>query len=168
MAASCSSIRATPSPARRSARTDLHRQARRDPCSNPPTKDLKIRQAIAAAVDPKVINDRGYQGKGLVGNQLFQSDFRWFADVPGPKFDVEAAKKLVADAKAAGWDGKLRLLYNSSPTAAAIGLATQTMLQNVGMTVTLDTGKDTNAQIVQGDRAEGLRRHRLGSRHPSR
>jgi peptide/nickel transport system substrate-binding protein len=117
--------------------------------SNPPTKDIKIRQAIAAAVDPKVINDRGYQGKGLVGNQLLQSDFRWYADVAGPKFDVEAAKKLVADAKAAGWDGKLRLLYNSSPTAAAIGLATQTMLQNVGMTVALDTSKDTNAQIAQ-------------------
>ena len=117
--------------------------------SNPPTKDPKIRQAIAAAVDPKVINDRGYQGKGLVGNQLLQSDFRWYTDTPGPKFDVEAAKKLVTEAKTAGWDGKLRLLYNSSPTAAAIGLATQTMLQNVGMTVTLDTGKDTNAQIAQ-------------------
>jgi ABC-type transport system substrate-binding protein len=117
--------------------------------SNPPTKDVKIRQAIAAAVDPKVINERGYQGKGLVGNQLFQSDFRWFADVAGPKFDVEAAKKLVTEAKNAGWDGKLRLLYNSSPTAAAVGLATQTMLQNVGMTVALDTSKDTNAQIVQ-------------------
>ena len=51
--------------------------------------------------------------------------------------------------KDAGWDGKLRLLYNSSPTAAAIGLATQTMLQNVGMTVALDTSKDTNGQIVQ-------------------
>ena len=66
-----------------------------------------------------------------------------------PKFDVEAAKKLVTEAKAAGWDGKLRLLYNSSPTAAAIGLAVQTMLQNVGMTVALDTSKDTNGQIAQ-------------------
>src|SRR4029079_12857808 len=90
--------------------------------SNPPSKDLKVRQAIAPAVDPKVINDRGYQGKGLTGNQLMQSDFRWYSDVPGPKVDVEAAKKLVTEAKAAGWDGKLRLLYNSSPTAAAIGL----------------------------------------------
>ena len=117
--------------------------------SNPPTKNIKVRQAIAAAVDPKVINDRGYQGKGLVGNQIFQSDFRWFADVPGPKVDVEAAKKLVTEAKAAGWDGKLRLLYNSSPTAAAVGLATKTMLEAVGMTVDLDTSKDTNAQITQ-------------------
>jgi peptide/nickel transport system substrate-binding protein len=117
--------------------------------SNVPTKDLKIRQAIAAAVDPKVINERGYQGKGLVSNQLFQSDFRWYTDTPGPKIDIEAAKKLVTEAKTAGWDGKLRLLYNSTPTGAAIGLATQTMLQAAGMTVTLDTSKDTTGQVAQ-------------------
>ena len=117
--------------------------------SNVPTKDPKIRQAIAAAVDPKVINERGYQGKGLVSNQLFQSDFRWYTDTPGPKIDIEAAKKLVTEAKTAGWDGKLRLLYNSTPTGAAIGLATQTMLQAAGMTVTLDTSKDTTGQVAQ-------------------
>jgi len=117
--------------------------------SNPPTKDIKIRQAIAAAVDPKVINDRGYSGKGLVSSQLLQSDFRWYTNTPGPVFDPEAAKKLVADAKAAGWDGKLRLLYNNSPAGQAIGLATQTMLQNVGMTVALDVSKDITGQINQ-------------------
>jgi len=113
------------------------------------TASKNVRLAVAAAVDPKVINDRGYSSKGLVGNQLFQSDFRWYADVAGPKVDPEAAKKLVTDAKATGWDGKIRLLYNSSPAGAAIGLAVQTMLQNVGMTVTLDTSKDINGQIVQ-------------------
>jgi peptide/nickel transport system substrate-binding protein len=117
--------------------------------TNPPTKDIKIRQAIAAAVDPKVINERGYQGKGLVSNQLLQSDFRWYPESPGAKVDVEQAKRLVTEAKAAGWDGRLRLLYNSSPTAQAIGLATQTMLQNVGMTVTLDTSKTTVDQVAQ-------------------
>jgi peptide/nickel transport system substrate-binding protein len=117
--------------------------------TTPATKDLKVRQAIAAAVDPKVINERGYQGKGQVGNQLLQSDFRWFPDTPGAKVDIEAAKKLVTEAKAAGWDGKIRILYNSSPTGQAIGIAVQTMLQNVGMTVTLDIGKTIVDQIAQ-------------------
>ena len=117
--------------------------------SNPPTKDLKIRQAIAAAIDPKVINERGYSGKGLVGNQLFQSDFRWYTDTPGPPVNGDTAKRLVTEAKAAGWDGKVRLLYNSTPTGAALGLAAQTMLQNAGMTVSLDTSKDTVSQVQQ-------------------
>jgi peptide/nickel transport system substrate-binding protein len=117
--------------------------------SNPPTKDPKVRQAIGAAIDPKVINDRGYDGKGLVGSELLQSDFRWSPGVAGPKYDPAKAKQLVTEAKAAGWDGKLRLLYNSSPTAQAIGLAAQTMLQAVGIDASLDVGKDTTAQINQ-------------------
>jgi peptide/nickel transport system substrate-binding protein len=115
--------------------------------SSSPTKDIKVRQAIAAAIDPKVINDRGYQGKGLVGSQLLQNDFRWSPDVPGPAYNVDNAKKLVSEAKAAGWDGKVRMIYNNSPTAQAIGLAAQTLLQAVGIDVALDTSVDTTAQI---------------------
>jgi peptide/nickel transport system substrate-binding protein len=117
--------------------------------ANPPTKDLKVRQAIAAAIDPKVLNDRGYSGKGLMGSELLQSDFRWNPGVTGPKYDLAKAKQLVTEAKAGGWDGKLRLLYNNSPTASAIGLAAQTMLQAAGIDASLDVGKDTNGQINQ-------------------
>ena len=88
--------------------------------SNPPTKDPKIRQAIAAAVDPKVINERGYQGKGLVGNQLFQSDFRWYTDAADRR-SISRRPETGHRSKAAGWDGKLRLLYNSSPTGPPSG-----------------------------------------------
>jgi peptide/nickel transport system substrate-binding protein len=117
--------------------------------TNPPTKDPKVRQAIAMAIDPKVLNDRGFSGKGLVGNELLQSDFRWYPGVTGPKYDPDGARKLVAELKAAGWDGKVRLLYNSSPTASAVGLAAQTLLQAVGMDASLDVGKDTTAQVNQ-------------------
>jgi peptide/nickel transport system substrate-binding protein len=115
--------------------------------TNPPTKDPKIRQALAAAIDPKVLNDRGYSGKGLVGSGLLQSDFRWNPGVAGPTYDLNKAKQLVTEAKAAGWDGKVRLLYNSSPTAQAIGLAAQTLLQQAGMDPSLDVNVDTTAQI---------------------
>ncbi|HEV8298483.1 MAG TPA: ABC transporter substrate-binding protein [Acidimicrobiales bacterium] len=117
--------------------------------TNPPTKDLKVRQALAAAIDNKVLNDRGYSGKGLIGSELLQSDFRWSPGVTGPKYDLAKAKQLVTEAKAAGWDGKMRLLYNTSPTAQAIGLAAQTMLQAAGIDASLDVGKDTTAQINQ-------------------
>jgi peptide/nickel transport system substrate-binding protein len=117
--------------------------------TNPVTKDPKIRQAIAAAVDPKVIDQRGNNSKGLPGSELLQSDFRWYPGVAGPKYDPETAKKLVADAKAAGWDGKLRLLFNSSPIAQNVGLALQTQLQAVGIDASLDVSKDTVAQITQ-------------------
>ena len=116
-----------------------------------PTKDLKVRQAIAASIDPKQLDQRANNGKGLPGAELVQSDFRWY---PGPtpatpKYDPDTAKKLVAEAKVAGWNGKVRLLSNSSPTGSGFGLAAQAMMQAAGIDVALDITKDTSATVVQ-------------------
>lgn len=117
--------------------------------TSPPTKDLKVRQAIAAAIDPNVIGQRASGGKGLPGNELLQKSFRWNPNVPGPKVDPARARTLVAEAKAAGWDGKLRILENNTPARSAAGLAAQTMLQAVGIDAVLDTSKDSTGQIAQ-------------------
>jgi peptide/nickel transport system substrate-binding protein len=115
--------------------------------TTPSTAEPLVRQAIAAAIDPKVINDRGYSGAAAVSSQLFQSDFRWYPNVDGPKYDVAKAKDLVTQAKAKGWDGKINVVYNNSPAGSAIGTTFQTMLQSVGMTVALDTNIDIQGQI---------------------
>jgi peptide/nickel transport system substrate-binding protein len=115
--------------------------------SNPPTANEKVRQAMAYAIDPEVIDQRAYNGLGLPGNQLLQEDFRWYPDVEGYEYDPEQAKQLVTEAKAEGWDGTIRLLYNNTPTAQAVGLAAQTMLQAAGFQVALDTTVDTRGQI---------------------
>ena len=116
-----------------------------------PTKDLKVRQAIAASIDPKQLDQRANDGKGLPGAELLQSDFRWYPGptIATPKYDPDTAKKLVADAKAAGWNGKVRLLSNSSPTGSGFGLAAQAMMQAAGIDVALDITKDTTATVVQ-------------------
>jgi peptide/nickel transport system substrate-binding protein len=117
--------------------------------TNPVTKSLKVRQAVAAAIDPNVINTRAYDGKGKPGSALFQKDYIWYPGVEGPKYDPDAAKKLVTEAKAEGWNGTLRLLYNSTPTGMASGQAVDTMLKAVGIDSMLDTTKDTAGQIAQ-------------------
>ena len=117
--------------------------------SNVATADVRVRRAVAAALDPKVLDARANGGKGLPSTDFIQSDFKWFPGVTGPKYDPDTAKKLVAEAKAAGWDGKLRLLFNSSATASNLGLATQTLLQAVGIDASLDVSKDTTAQVLQ-------------------
>jgi peptide/nickel transport system substrate-binding protein len=115
----------------------------------PPTTSSTVRKAVAAAIDPKVIDTRGNDGKGHPGSGLFQDGFRWNPGVDGPKYDPNLAKQLVAQAKSEGWDGKIRLLYNNSPTAVDIALATQTMLKAVGIDASVDTSKDTTGQISQ-------------------
>ena len=133
--------------------------------TNPVTKDVRIRQAVGAAIDPQVVNQRAVSGTAQASNQLFQKDFRWYPNVPGPKVDIEAGKKLVAEAKAAGWDGKIRLLAGTSPEGQAIGLTVQTALQAIGMTVqseNVDTA--TNTQRIF-DRQELRHRHPRHGRH---
>lgn len=117
--------------------------------SNPATKSLKLRQAIQAAIDPKAIDQRANGGKGAPGSALLQDDFRWNPGVPAPKYDPDLAKKLVAEAKAEGWNGEVRLLYSNGQFAVDVALATQAMLEAVGIKTVVDTSKDTTAQVAQ-------------------
>ncbi|HEV8298129.1 MAG TPA: ABC transporter substrate-binding protein [Acidimicrobiales bacterium] len=111
--------------------------------TNPATRNAKVRQAIYAAYDPNGFNQRVYNGKGLVGTELFQKSFPWDPGVAGPKYDLDAAKKLVAEAKAAGWDGTVRVLFTNSSLDASAGLALESMLKAAGMNPVVDTSKDS-------------------------
>jgi peptide/nickel transport system substrate-binding protein len=111
------------------------------------TANAKVREAVAAAIDPEVINQRAYEGEAEAGSALLQENFRWYPGVEGPEYNVDNAKKLVSEAKAAGWSGQVRIIYTNAPTAQAVGLATQTMLQAAGIDVALDTTKDTAGHI---------------------
>ena len=98
-----------------------------------PGTDVRVRRAIAAAVDPSVVNDRAYGGSALAGSQLFGKGFPLAPDVAGAKYDPELAKRLVTEAKAAGWDGTIRIYSIKDSAGQALGLTVSTMLQAVGM-----------------------------------
>jgi peptide/nickel transport system substrate-binding protein len=113
--------------------------------SQPNTKELKVRQAIAAAVDPQAINARAYGGKAKSSSAMFTSEFPWDPKVSGPKYDTESAKKLVTEAKATGWDGTVRLLAINSQTGRDVMTTVQSLLQTVGINAPIDI-KETTAQ----------------------
>jgi peptide/nickel transport system substrate-binding protein len=116
--------------------------------SQPNTKDLKVRQAVAAAIDPEVVNQRAYGGKAKASSAWFTSEFPWDPKVPGQKFDPEAAKKLVVEAKAAGWNGTVRLLFVNTQVSRDMGLAVQTMLQAVGINAPMEVKEATAQQTT--------------------
>ena len=117
--------------------------------TNSPTKSLKVRQAIAAAIDVNVINQRAFGGKGLAGSEFLQKTFRFYSGGEGPKYDLARAKQLVTEAKAEGWDGKVRYVATNNPVAVNRSLAIKTMLELAGMTVDLDNSKATADQVAQ-------------------
>jgi peptide/nickel transport system substrate-binding protein len=128
--------------------------------TTPATASLKVRQAIVAAFDPKAWNERVYQGNGLTGTEMFQDSFPWDPNVPGPKYDLEQAKKYVAEAKAEGWNGTVRLLFTNSPVDANAAVALESMLRAAGINTVVDTSKDSTAEqaIVVGSKDFDLAR----------
>jgi peptide/nickel transport system substrate-binding protein len=117
--------------------------------TNNPTKNIKVRQAIAAAIDIKVTNDRAWGGKGLAGTEFLQQSFRYYSGAEGPKYDPARARQLVTEAKAEGWDGKLRFLGSNTPSNIDRALAIKAMLEQAGMTVDLNTSKPIADMVAQ-------------------
>ena len=114
--------------------------------TTPATANLKVRQAIAAAYDPTVFNDRVYSGKGLPDTALFGKSFPWDPGVAGPKYDLAKAKQLVTEAKAEGWNGTVRVLFTNSANDQNAAIALEGMLKAAGINATVDTTKDSTAQ----------------------
>ena len=110
------------------------------------TRDPNVRKAIAEAIDPKIVVDRAYQGAGIPGNSPFVN-FQWDPKVPSTKVDVADAKRLVTAAKAAGWDGKLRLIGGNDATSTAWVQAIKPQLEAVGMEVLASNDTDINGVV---------------------
>jgi peptide/nickel transport system substrate-binding protein len=117
------------------------------------TSDKRVRQAVAAAINLETLNTRVYQGKAQLDTAMFAKTSRWNSNIAGPKFDLELAKRLVNEAKAAGWDGNIRLsCHNGLPDW---GIAVQTMLEVAGFKVSRDDNKpvaeNTAAVVTKKD-----------------
>jgi peptide/nickel transport system substrate-binding protein len=117
--------------------------------TTPATANAKVRQAVALAIDPAVINTRVNAGKGLPGTALFNKDFSLYPGVEGPKADPAAAKKALDEAKAAGFDGKIRILCTNQPERVTLAQTLETQLKAAGFDVTSRTDLDTAAQITE-------------------
>ena len=101
----------------------------------PPSARLKVRQAFAAALDTTQIDARIYEGKGKPGTELVDKSASFYPAVPGHTYDLNKAKQLVQEAKAEGWDGKIRWACSNNPYGQSLTQAVQAMLQLAGFTV---------------------------------
>ncbi|NEC11192.1 ABC transporter substrate-binding protein [Streptomyces sp. SID8014] len=103
-----------------------------------PGADLRVRKALALALDPDLNTERAYNGKGLPGQELFPAESRWHSDVKPLGVDLDEAKRLLAEARKDGYDGKLTYMDGTDPVGRANAVVTKAMLERVGFTVELD------------------------------
>lgn len=101
-----------------------------------PGADIDFRRAMAAAVDPEVVNQRAFEGALETATGIVVGDDSpYYSDaLEGPTYDLDAAKQYVAEAKSNGWDGTTRLLGREGQDELV--LAVQAMLEAAGMQVT--------------------------------
>lgn len=119
-----------------------------------PTKDVRLRQAIAAAIELDTLNQRVYGGESKLSTQLISEQSRWYDGVAGPKYDLNEAKRLVAEVKAEGsWDGKIRVSCHSGNPEW--GPTVKGMLEAAGFSVDLadqqEVAANTKAVVVLRD-----------------
>ncbi|TQF68672.1 ABC transporter substrate-binding protein [Rhodococcus spelaei] len=107
-----------------------------------PGADVRVRQAIAYGVDPEALNTRANNGLGTASSELVPKASRWYNNTAGIPFDPTKAKTLLDQAKADGYDGKLRYLATSEPSTQATALTVQASLNAIGFDVTIDYATD--------------------------
>jgi len=108
--------------------------------ANPELANLQVRQAIAMAIDPKVINDRAFGGQELSGNGLVYPDPA--SGIPkgtsGIAYDPDKAKALVTQLKGQGLKLQFDLLASNSPsTNVQAAIAIQSLLNAVGFNISV-------------------------------
>ncbi len=107
-----------------------------------PFKDLRVRQAISAAIDRSAIVERVMQGLGLPAGQILPPGYDFLSTRLVPdRFDPERARRLLAEAGfGAGFSVSLLTandrFVNDEQVAQAIGQ----MLARVGIRARIDAG----------------------------
>lgn len=103
-----------------------------------PGDDVRVRQAIALALDPVKLNETVNGGQGLWSKDVFGSSSTLHGDVAAVGTDPTKAASLVEAAKADGFGGTLTLTCDSSPERERQALALQAQLTAVGFEVVID------------------------------
>nr|WP_238356709.1 ABC transporter substrate-binding protein [Kribbella italica] len=105
--------------------------------SRAPLSDLRVRQAVRAAIDHKALLDTCWAGRGkLIGSMVPPTD-PWYEDLTSvAPYDLAKAKSLL---QAAGATGKtLRLRLPTLPYATSCGQVVKSQLELAGLKVQID------------------------------
>lgn len=107
-----------------------------------PTSDVTVRRAVVAALDLDAINARVFDGAALATKALVHPESGDLYDnLRGPAYDPDVAEELVEEAKASGWNGRVRLLANNAPYRVEMAIVVAAQLEAVGFEVDVDSSK---------------------------
>jgi peptide/nickel transport system substrate-binding protein len=101
----------------------------------PPFNDVRVRQAVAYAMDKEEILKGAYSGIGTLINQKGIPGSAWYFNIPQRKRDVEKAKTLLREA---GFPGGLKVRLMGRPGNQGEAQILQSQLKEAGIEVELE------------------------------
>jgi len=106
-----------------------------------PLTDVRVRQAVAHAIDPDVVNARAWGGSGWPGSGVVQEASESIDATEGPAYDPDLARQLLDEYKAeTGWDGTIDAMAAATPASnKEAASSVKAMLDAVGFNVNLDS-----------------------------
>lgn len=110
-----------------------------------PTNDVRVRRAIAHALDVDAIDDRENEGTGGATKAVLGENSDYYSGAKGLAFDRNKAAELLEEVKAEGYDGSLRVVCAKSSEEA--GLAIEGQLKAAGFDVDYETVRDSAALV---------------------
>jgi peptide/nickel transport system substrate-binding protein len=106
---------------------------------SPVLADVRLREAVARAIDIDLINERVYGGTALPGTGLTHPDQTIYPGIDGLEYDPDRASELVEEVKEeTGWDGSIRLTGFDTPESMEQSIAVEAMLETVGFEVEVE------------------------------
>lgn len=114
-----------------------------------PGEDVRVRQAIAHALDPEVIDARANEGTGVPSSAIVtEESVLWSEGLEGPEFSPDLARELLEEAKADGYNGQITLSCENGARKVDWAIAVEAMLENVGFDVEIDNGRSITDLVV--------------------
>jgi peptide/nickel transport system substrate-binding protein len=105
--------------------------------ADPPLNNLKLRQAIAHALDKKELLEAAYYGFGRPIDQMYPQDHVWYvAGLPWPTYDLDKARALLREA---GYNGQeIMVLGEQGAVHESEITMLQAQLKKVGINLKLE------------------------------
>ncbi|MFP5019256.1 ABC transporter substrate-binding protein [Pseudonocardia phyllosphaerae] len=110
--------------------------------ARPPFQDVRVRQAVTAAVDRRALAEQALAGSALPASELFGPAVAWGSQDPPPPADPQKARDLLAQA-GYGPDKPLRVelgTYANRAELPTLATALQQMLKAAGIEANIKVG----------------------------